>query len=251
MDLKQSDESDDEEFELNSTYSPWPLGAVPTSWQRPELGELRKLGFRLNDPRDAVQIFEEQIAEYAGCKYAVAVDSCTSGIFLALKYRNYLGKIFIPRQTYVSVPMQVIHCGAKLVPRADPWTGLYSIDPVDVVDSAARFTSNMYVGNGALQVLSFQIKKRLPIGKGGMILTNDKDARDWLRLARHDGRNLNTPYTASKHVNLVGWHMYMTPEDAARGLLVFGQLDSNLPDMMTFSHYPDWTEWPVFKPFIT
>ena len=31
------------------------------------------------------------------------------------------------------------------------------------------------------QVISFQIKKRIPIGKGGMILTNDKDGMNGSR----------------------------------------------------------------------
>ena len=32
--------------------------------------------------------FEKLIANYAGSKYAVAVDSCTNALFLSLKYCN-------------------------------------------------------------------------------------------------------------------------------------------------------------------
>ena len=32
----------------------------------------------------------------------------------------------------------------------------------------------MFEAEDGYQVVSFQIKKRIPIGKGGMILTNDK-----------------------------------------------------------------------------
>ena len=35
---------------------------------------------------DNVDRFEEIIAEYAGSKYAVAVDSCTNALFLSMKY---------------------------------------------------------------------------------------------------------------------------------------------------------------------
>ena len=41
----------------------------------------------------------------------------------------------------------------------------------------------MYIGGDNFQTLSFQIKKRLPIGRGGMILTDDKKY-DWLVKAK-------------------------------------------------------------------
>jgi hypothetical protein len=35
-------------------------------------------------------------------------------------------------------------------------------------------------------------------------------------MASYDGRDLNTPYTDIDHVKCLVYHMYMTPEDAAR-----------------------------------
>lgn len=32
--------------------------------------------------------FEKELAHYAGSKYVVTLDSCTSAIFLSLKYEN-------------------------------------------------------------------------------------------------------------------------------------------------------------------
>ena len=37
--------------------------------------------------------------------------------------------------------------------------------------------------------LSFHIKKQLPIGKGGMILTDDQQAVEWFKKARYEGRS--------------------------------------------------------------
>jgi dTDP-4-amino-4,6-dideoxygalactose transaminase len=68
----------------------------------------------------------------------------------------------------------------------------------------------MYVGLDALQVVSFQIKKRIPIGKGGIILTDDFEAYKWLKMASYDGRDLNLPYTDENHVQMLGYHMYDT-----------------------------------------
>jgi dTDP-4-amino-4,6-dideoxygalactose transaminase len=104
----------------------------------------------------------------------------------------------------------------------------------------------MYEGNG-LQVVSFQLKKRVPIGKGGMILTNDQQAANWLRLAVHDGRDLSLPYDNPNHVVMNGYHMYMTPEDAARGILLMDQIPETNEDSGDNTMYPDITKYTLFK----
>lgn len=233
-----------------SHYNSWPLGKLPEEWQRPEPSLILSQGYAWDDPRDIIGIFEEKLAAYAGSKFACVVDCCTNAIFLSLKYRQlqgYTGEISIPRRTYVSVPMQVIHAG--LVPKFDnrEWSGAYSLDPFDIVDGAARFTKGMYTSPESLHTLSFQIKKRLPIGRGGAILTNDRQAYEWLKLASYDGRNLNTPYDSQGHTSIIGWHYYMTPEDAARGILLMDQLPADNEDTMNFQHYPDLAEIPIFS----
>ena len=35
---------------------------------------------------DVVEQFEKEIAEFAGAKYAISVDSCTNALFLSLMY---------------------------------------------------------------------------------------------------------------------------------------------------------------------
>lgn len=225
------------------TYNSWPLGRLPAAWQRPEPQAIRETGYSWDDPRDIVGIFESKLATYAGSRYAVVTDSCTSALFLALKLREVQGDVVIPAQTYVSVPMQILHAGAKPVFVHSEWSGLYELGNTGVFDSAARFTKGMFVGKGALQCLSFQIKKRLPIGKGGAILTDSLSDYEWLKLASYDGRNLLTPYDSLNHVSSIGWHVYMTPEDAARGILIMDQLPDNNEDTMDFTHYPDLRIW--------
>jgi dTDP-4-amino-4,6-dideoxygalactose transaminase len=105
----------------------------------------------------------------------------------------------------------------------------------------------MFVQGDALQVLSFQIKKRLPIGRGGAILTDSKVAYDWLKLATYDGRNLDTPYDYVDHVQTLGWHFYMTPEDAARGIWLMDRIPEDNADTMDFTHYPDLRLMKIFS----
>ena len=42
--------------------------------------------YKLSDPWDVVDLFEKTLAEYAGSKYAIAIDNCTDAMFLCLKY---------------------------------------------------------------------------------------------------------------------------------------------------------------------
>jgi dTDP-4-amino-4,6-dideoxygalactose transaminase len=140
--------------------------------------------------------------------------------------------------------MQIIHAGAKPVFIQKEWSGLYELGATGIYDSAARFTSGMFVGGeSSLQCLSFQIKKRLPIGRGGAILTNSRKDYEWLTRAVYDGRNLDSPYDSSKHVSMLGWHSYMTPEDAARGLLLLNQIPDQNEDTMNQNNYPNLTQW--------
>ena len=221
-------------------YNPWPLGKLPGEWQRPEPNAIRELGYEWNDPRDIVTMFEERLAEYAGSRYAVVTDSCSNALFLALKFRDLTPgtEIGIPDRTYVSVPQQVHFAGYKPVLQDRSWTGAYELEGAGIVDSAARFRRGMFFGGDVLQCLSFQIKKRLPIGRGGAILTDSREAADWLKFASYDGRDLNSPYDSPDHPKGLGWHFYMTPEDAARGLLILRELGDDLGDTMGHPHYP-------------
>lgn len=230
---------------MSNHYNPWPLGFLPEEMQRPEPAQIKQLGYDWDDPRDIVDIFEDKLAKYSNSKFAVLTDSCTNALFLSLKLRQVNGEVVIPAQTYVSLPMQIHHAGAKAVFEDIKWSGIYQLGDTGIWDSAARFTKDMYVGGGALQCLSFQIKKRLPIGRGGAILTDDKSHYEALKFMTYDGRDLTTPYTDPMHIKSIGWHCYMTPEDAARGILLMDMLPEVNQDTMTYEHYPDLRAWPT------
>lgn len=226
------------------TFNTWPLGHVPLIFQRPELESLRTAGYEWKDPYDVVEIFERKVAEFAGSRYGIAVDCCSHGIFLCLKYLNAIGTITIPSRTYVSVPMQIKHAGCKIKFKDIKWSGKYLLDPYPVWDAAVRWHQNMY--EGGLHVVSFQIKKRIPIGRGGMILTDDIEAASWLRRARHDGRDMSKYYCNDDFAEL-GWHYYMTPEDAARGILLMDAIPGSYPDSATHESYVNLSNRNIFR----
>lgn len=238
------------------SYNSWPSGKLPKEWQRPEPDIIKEQGYDWKDPRDIIEIFENKLAQFAGSRYAVVTDTCSNALFLSLQYRISNGdlkigeEITIPCNTYVSVPMQIIHSGLTPVFKEIYWSGLYELVNSNIFDSAARFIKDMYVGENSLQTLSFQIKKRLPIGKGGAILTNSLEAYNWLKLASYDGRDLKTDYTSKQHIKLMGWHYYMTPEDAARGIILFDRLPIDSKDTMNSDHYTDLSKISVFDKYV-
>lgn len=200
-----------------------------------------------HNPFKVVQLFEEEIAHYTGAPFAVSVDSCTNAIFLCCKYLN-VKEVTIPSQTYLSVPMSIIHSGAEVVfdKRTDTnhWVGLYQLKPYPIWDSAKRFTSNMYLP-GQFMCLSFHIKKSLPIGKGGMILTDNSEAVKWFKKARYEGRS--EKFYKQDDIEFCGWNMYMTPSLAARGLELMQNYPVHSSDRLEINGYRDLTEFTVFK----
>jgi dTDP-4-amino-4,6-dideoxygalactose transaminase len=195
-----------------------------------------------------VRDFEKTIADFTGAPFGVAVESATAALFLSLQYHikvlGYSGPVRIPCHTYPSVPCSIINAGLPVYFENKEWAGLYALEPLNIIDAALRFKRDMYQP-GTLLCLSFHAKKHLPIGRGGMILTDDPQAAEWLKLARFDGRE-EVPLTESK-LPIVGWNMYMTPEQAARGLMLM-QAHKDADDLdSTAQGYPDLSKVAAYK----
>lgn len=205
-----------------------------------------------NNPYKIVQMFEEEVAHYTGAPFAVSVDSCTNALFLCLKYhKEYLlgggDQVIIPKKTYLSVPMSIIHAGYNPVFRDLDWEGVYKLEPFNIYDAAKRFTSGMYISD-SMMCLSFHIKKHLKIGKGGMILCNDKRAVEWFKKARYEGRSAKMYH--EDDIDMLGWNMYMTPQQAAHGLALMQNIPQVNRDLRENNGYRDLTEFKVFKKYL-
>jgi dTDP-4-amino-4,6-dideoxygalactose transaminase len=202
---------------------------------------------------EIINTFEEKIAKYAGSKYGVAIDSGTNAFFLSLLYLKKQGilkdgdTLTVPSRTYLSIPMTIKNAGLNVKFKDIKWKGCYQIKPTNIFDSAVRFTKNMYISN-SIYILSFQYRKHIPIGRGGMILTNDKKMVDWLKMARFNGKHLNISRWEDKF-EILGWDMYMTSEQASRGLLLLNNMNlkEDNPDCGCYKDYPDLSKQEVFK----
>ena len=196
-----------------------------------------------HNPFKIVEMFEETVADYTGAPYAVSVDSSTNALFLCCKYLK-VDTVTIPARTYLSVPQSIIHAGGNLLFSEKDWEGIYQLEPYPIYDSAKRLTSGMYIP-GSFMTLSFHIKKHLKMGKGGMILTDNKEAAEWFLRARYEGRS-KVKYHED-NIEICGWNMYMTPQEAAHGLALMQNFPEHNEDLPENPPYRDLREFELFK----
>ncbi|NIQ13128.1 MAG: hypothetical protein GTO02_01575 [Candidatus Dadabacteria bacterium] len=197
----------------------------------------------LYNPYEIVKTFERIMAEYTGASFAVSVDNCTNALFLCCKYLN-VGEVIIPHKTYLSVPQSIIHAGGNVVFERKSWSGIYQLKPYPIYDASKRLTSGMYIPN-TFMCLSFHVKKHLALSKGGMILTDDEKAATWLKKARYEGRSEKSYH--DDDIEMLGWNMYMTPEQATWGIILMQNYPQHVDDL--HEDYRDLTEFSVFKDF--
>lgn len=223
------------------------------------------------NPHQVTRDFERELCAYTGAPYAVAVNSCTAALMLAVKWcisrserdhrtlsQRGFGlppEISIPRRTYVSVPMAIIHAGGRPVFRDQEWSGAYQLEPLPVWDSARWFSGNMYayepgpngvvMAAGSFVCVSFHAAKTLGIEQGGAILHDNPEADAWFRRARFDGRAEGVAPKDDRDI-IVGWHCYMNPSTAAQGLLKLHSLPRH-NEPLPNDEYPDLSTLECFK----
>lgn len=197
----------------------------------------------LHNPYKIVKMFEEEVAHYTGAKYAVSTDNCTDALLLCCEYEK-VQEVTIPARTYLSVPQSIIHAGGTVKFEDIRWKGIYQLKPYPIYDAAKRFTSGMYIP-GTFMCLSFHIKKHLKIGKGGMILTDNEEAAKWFRKARYEGRGEVVYHEDDIEIN--GWNAYMSPEQAARGLMLMQNYPLHNEDIPEEPQYRDLREFKLFS----
>jgi dTDP-4-amino-4,6-dideoxygalactose transaminase len=205
---------------------------------------------------EPVSEFERRVSEYAGAPYGVAVNSCTNAILLSVKYAFMQGgcdgRVWLPKHTYVGVAYAVLAAGGTCRFRDVDWRGAYELhlhrtvdsQRIRIIDAARRFTTGMYRA-GSLYCLSFHETKILPIGDGGMILTDSLEAAETLRRMRFDGR---TPGRSVHEdtFDIPAYHCHMKPDVATRGLMLMAGVRTYNEDLPT-DNYPDLSQFPIFQ----
>lgn len=185
-----------------------------------------------------VKELEERFADYIDTKYAVAVDSCTSALFLSLKYKFLINNehppmpVKIPSMTVPLVANTIEHTNAQIHFTDDcDWVGnSYELKPYNIIDSAHKVVKNQFYNcdNETLMCFSFYPTKPITSCEGGMICTNDIDAVSWLKKARWYGRNEGETLIKNSweyDIEFAGWKMNMTDIQAAIAIEQLKRLD--------------------------
>ncbi len=192
-----------------------------------------------------VSKFESIIASFYNAPYAIATDSCTHAIELVLRYQKPKNKIFLPSQTYISVPFLAIKLGLDWDWKDEKWENYYNIDGTNIIDAAVYWRKSGYIKD-SFMCLSFQYQKHLNIGRGGMILTDNFSAYKELVKMSYDGRSRNSPWR-EQNISTIGFHYYMTPESAEIGIKKFENIHLKELRLWSYKDYPLLNEMQVFN----
>lgn len=189
-----------------------------------------------------VDEFENAIADFFGAPYAVTTDCCTHAVELCLIYTK-TKKCISPTHTYLSIPMTMKKLNLDWQFADIEWSEYYYITD-KIIDAATMWRQNSYIPN-TFMCLSFQYKKHLSLGRGGIILLDNKQDRDELIKLGYDGRHRDAPW-AEQDISSIGYHYYMTPETAQNGLNKLEDAKNTIPKLWSWKDYPNLNKMHVF-----
>jgi len=192
---------------------------------------------------EVIAEFEKEIAKFFGAPYAVAVDCCTHGLELCLRMGSNQ-KITVPKHTYLSVPMLAEKLDLEIEWTDDKWQDYYYMTD-NIVDAAVYWQTDSYIP-GTYMCVSFQFRKHLSLGRGGIILFDNKEDYDVLKKMSYDGRSPDESWSV-QNIKTIGYHYYMTPETAELGLQKLPEAIETPPKKWIYTDWVDLTTLDVFK----
>ena len=186
----------------------------------------------LND--SIVEQFEKQIASFVGAKYACSIHSATMAIFMCLIEEKQT-TIEIPSIIPPVVPNAILTSGHNIKYKDDiDWVGhsyvLHDFGKYKIIDSAQQLDKDQFTNQANdqdLMIFSFYPTK--PVGSidGGMIVSNDKEKIEQLKILSRYGTRLEDNSWDRKFI-LPGWKMYMNSIQAYIAMQNFHKLDSKI-----------------------
>lgn len=193
---------------------------------------------------DVVEEFENEIASFFGAPFAIAVDCCTHAIELCLRHQK-IKNFTVPKRTYISVPFLAEKLNISFEWREEDWQDYYYLGGTNIIDAAVLWRKNSYIPN-TFMCISFQYRKHLSLGRGGVILLDNQEDYNILKRMSYDGRLPNIPWR-EQDISVFGCHYYMTPETAQLGLEKLPSAIDTEPKQWKVTDWPDLTKMEIFK----
>lgn len=158
--------------------------------------------------------FEQRFAEYVGAKYAVSVNSATNAIFLMFLNKNLT--VDVPSMIPPVVLNALITSGNKINFVDDVnWIGgsytLHEFEDFKIIDSAQRVDLRQFeieANENDLMFFSFYPTKPVGSSDGGIIVSNDKEKIDYLRMLSFNGMSF-AENNWDRKICMPGYKFYM------------------------------------------
>ena len=188
-----------------------------------------------------VKEFEEKWAEYTGAKYAVATNSCTAALDIAVRIVSLPETVKVSPFTFASSALAALNAGHKVE--------FVDIDPESYTTPESDIQV-MYAGNikgtgkiydmahcggykhlGEVSCWSFHAVKNLPMGDGGMLTMNDPElyrkakAISWCGIDKSTFDRSKKQYNWDYNIEEVGLKAHMNDVNAVIGLEKLKDLD--------------------------
>lgn len=215
--------------------------SVPSGDELDALNEVLESGWWAMGAK--VEEFEKKFAEYVGAKYAVATNSCTTALDIAVRVVPLPDEVSVSAFTFVSSADCVLRAGKKLrfvdideetfcTPKADIqvfYGGNHSGEGI-IYDMAHCGGSYHH---GVVSCWSFHAVKNLPTGDGGMLTTNNEDiyrrakAMSWCGIDKSTYARSKGTYSWEYDIKELGMKANMSDLTAAIGLCQLAKLPEN------------------------
>lgn len=191
----------------------------------------------LND--SIVEEFEKTIADFVGAKYAVSLNSATSGIFLSMLNKNE--KVSIPSILPPVVANGILTANNEVIFNDNiEWVGhsyvlheftnsIFS-NGYKIIDSAQQIYKNQFkkeADDNDLMIYSFYPTKPIGSSDGGMIVSNDKDKIDNLKILSRNGNTLENN-SWERQIVCPGYKLYMNSIQCFMALENFKKFDDKM-----------------------
>jgi dTDP-4-amino-4,6-dideoxygalactose transaminase len=116
---------------------------------------------------------------------------------------------------------------------------------IEIIDAAVLWEKDSYIPK-TFMCVSFQFRKHLALGRGGIILTDNKQAALDIKKMSYDGRHPDIPWR-EQNISSMGYHYYMTPETAQNGLNKLNKAIETKPKQWVITDWPDLTQMDIFN----
>lgn len=200
--------------------------------------------------------FENSFAKYMGVKYAIAVDSCTTAIYLTIKWVQWhygtCQSANIPTMIPPVVLNALYHADSTICFNDDiKWVGSHYYLKKDsvfaVIDSAHEIDKNQVAKfdksvKGQLNpdkrwaaLYSFYPTKPVAGLDGGMIITNNDIFNTWLRTAIMNGTSTGDSW--ERQIEFPGWKAYMNTFQACAAYQQFARIDKKKLNLKEIRDY--------------